>query len=252
MAVLMAPRNRGASGNGARSSSSMLKTAILLSAGFLVFKSASWNHDKDSVFRSLDAVGVFQAVESSSSEMVQSIYQAVGGSNNSPHGRSPLDIPPGEAQALPSIRVEEEVERGIYGGKGDKKHLGGFTTYDGDGVSPTLWKHMITNYGVKSLVDVGCGKGVSTLWFDTHGVDVLCVEGSHDAVERSLLPHPETQVVEHDFSRGPYWPAETYDAVWSVEFLEHVGRNFQYNYIQTFHKSALIFASHSQWGGWYV
>jgi 2-polyprenyl-3-methyl-5-hydroxy-6-metoxy-1,4-benzoquinol methylase len=166
---------------------------------------------------------------------------------------SPLGIPPGEAEALPSIRVEEpsqEVKRGIYGGKGDKAHLGGFTAYDGQGVSPAVWKHMITDYGVKSLMDVGCGKGISTLWFALHGVKVLCIEGSHDAVDKTLLPDPVSQVVEHDFSLGPYWPGKTYDALWCVEFLEHVGRNYQYNYIQAFRKAALIFVSHSIWGGW--
>ena len=48
------------------------------------------------------------------------------------------------------------------------------------------------------------------------------MEGSHDGVMKSLLP-PEL-IVEHDFSRGPWWPEETYDAAWSVEFLEHVAR----------------------------
>jgi hypothetical protein len=162
-----------------------------------------------------------------------------------------LGIPPGAAKPLPSIRVEtEEVTRGIYGGKGDKKHLGGFTAYDPHGVSPAVWKHMVSHYGVKSLIDVGCGKGISTLWFALHGVEVLCIEGSHDAVQNTLLPDPAKQVVEHDFSRGPYWPGKTYDAVWSVEFLEHVGRNFQHNYITAFRKAALIFVTYSTWGGW--
>ena len=52
---------------------------------------------------------------------------------------NPLVIPRGTAVALPSIRVDssEEVERGIYGGEGDKGHLGGFTKdkIDMDGVS---------------------------------------------------------------------------------------------------------------------
>lgn len=151
---------------------------------------------------------------------------------------SPLGIPQGEAVALPSILLSPEDDQAItrkqYGGAGDKNHLGGFKQYDGQGVSPAVWKTMITELGVKSVVDVGCGKGVSTLWFLLHGMKVLCVEGSHDAVTQTLLPDPATQVVEHDFSRGPYWPANTYDAIWSVEFLEHVGRNYQYNYIQTF------------------
>lgn len=246
--------SRGRSNEGG---TSILKSVIIISGCFLVVQSFS---GKDSIFRSLDAVGVLKTAESSGTEMIQSIYEMTQGitttdddAASSIYGQvHPLGIPPGEAKALPSIRVEEStVKRGIYGGKGDKIHLGGFTAYDGDGVSPSVWKHMVSQYGVKSLIDVGCGKGVSTLWFQTHGVDVLCVEGSHDAVRQSLLPHPETQVVEHDYSRGPYWPGKTYDAVWSVEFLEHVGRNYQYNYIQTFRKSALIFASHSQWGGWH-
>lgn len=138
---------------------------------------------------------------------------------------NPLGIPKGKAQNLPSIRVEDnnvDSKRKIYGGAGDKKHLGGFTEVDLDGISPDVWKHMVTKYGVKSVLDVGCGRGVSSLWFHLHGVDVLCVEGSHDAVERTMLPDPTNQVVEHDFSRGPWWPENTYSACWAVEFLEHV------------------------------
>ena len=167
-----------------------------------------------------------------------------------------------KAVALPSIRIEKEdygaktdqsrSEHGVlYGGKGDKVHLGGFTDIDLHGVSPAAWKYMITFFGVKSLMDVGCGRGISTAWFYLHGVDALCLEGSHDGVLQTILPHPETQIIEHDFSRGPWWPEKTYDAVWCVEFLEHVGRNYHKNYFPAFRKSALIFASHSIWGGWH-
>jgi Methyltransferase domain len=140
-----------------------------------------------------------------------------------------LGIPAGEAKPLPSIRIEDPNEDALrtagstkYGGQGDKAHLGGFTLYDGFGVSPATWNDMMQYVGVKSIMDVGCGKGLSTLYFLEHGADVLCLEGSHDAVTQTYLPDPATQVVEHDFSRCPYWPAKTYDAVWSVEFLEHV------------------------------
>jgi len=65
----------------------------------------------------------------------------------------------------------------------------------------------VTYLGVKSLLDVGCGRGISTAWFVTHGLDfVQCVEGSHDAVSQSIIPNSEKHVVEHDFSRGPWWP----------------------------------------------
>lgn len=166
-----------------------------------------------------------------------------------------LDYPRGSAVALPSIQVgkdeEDKINRQHYGGQGDKKHLGGFTEIDLFGITPAVWNSMISYFGVKTLLDVGCGRGISTSWFLLHGVDALCVEGSHDAVSKSMLPDPANQVAEHDFSRGPWWPPRTVDAVWCVEFLEHVGRNFHHNYLPAFRKAALIFVTHSQWGGWH-
>jgi hypothetical protein len=170
---------------------------------------------------------------------------------------NPLDVPPGKAQNLPSIRtVDSDTEKmrkrtTKYGGDGDKKHLGGFTEFDTAGISPTVWKAMIREFGVKSLLDVGCGRGTSTTWFLKHGVDVLCAEGSHDAYEKTFLPDKATQMVEHDFSRGPWWPEKTYDAVWAVEFLEHVNLQYHFNYITAFRKAALLFVTSSRWGGWH-
>lgn len=126
-----------------------------------------------------------------------------------------------------------------------------FTDLDLQGVSPATWRNMIEKLNVKSVLDVGCGRGISTSRFLDHGVEVLGVDGSHDAKVQSILDDPDTQMVEHDFSRGPWWPGKTYDAVWSVEFLEHVGVNFHFNYIQAFRKAAIIFCSSSRWGGWH-
>ena len=60
--------------------------------------------------------------------------------DNYPYG---LVIPKTAAVALPSVRISAEedakVKRSIYGGAGDKPHLGGFTSFDPMGVSPTLW-----------------------------------------------------------------------------------------------------------------
>ena len=80
---------------------------------------------------------------------------------------------------------------------------------------------------------------------------MICAEGSHDAIERTVLPDPAKQVVEHDFSRGPWWPEKTYDAAWSVEFLEHVGTEYHFNYVTAFRKAGLIFATASSGNGWH-
>ena len=91
---------------------------------------------------------------------------------SSPFG---LVIPQGPAVALPSIRTtteeEKDINRNIYGGKGDKRHLGGFTSFDPFGVSPTLWKvsiifncHMIVNNLICSIIDK-----FPMLFFAAHG-----------------------------------------------------------------------------------
>jgi len=171
---------------------------------------------------------------------------------------NPLDIPIGAAINLPSIRHNNEIEDSkrsagkavTYGGKGDGQHLGGFTDIDMQGISPAVWKHLVKNWTVQSVLDVGCGRGTSTSWFYTHGLRTQCVEGSHDAVLQSMIPD-QSLIVEHDFSRGPWWPEKTFDAVWSVEFLEHVNVHNHYNYISTFRKAAILLVTSSRWGGWH-
>jgi SAM-dependent methyltransferase len=166
---------------------------------------------------------------------------------------NPLSIPQGQAQNLPSVRITDEKlekKRDIYGGKGDAKHLGGFTEIDMHGISPATWKHAVQNWTVQSVLDVGCGKGTSTSWFATHGLRTECVEGSHDAIEQNMVLD-KSILTEHDFSRGPWWPGKTFDMVWSVEFLEHVNLQFQYNYISTFRKAAILLVTSSNWGGWH-
>lgn len=163
-----------------------------------------------------------------------------------------LDAPSPPAIKGEKVRSKSRVDTDheIYGGKGDKAHLGGFTyKIDMGGISTNVWRFIIGQVAVRSIVDVGCGMGVSSSYFLSQGVDVLCVEGSSDAVSRSLMPMD--RIVEHDFTLGPWWPSKTYDAVWSVEFVEHVGRQYMDNYMPIFQKAALVFVTSSGVGGWH-
>lgn len=134
-----------------------------------------------------------------------------------PSLRSSLSYPPGSyfqsnlsPPNMPSILVTERKDTGIYGGKIDKMHLGGFTAYDEQGVSNNTFNFMLGILGIRSVLDIGCGRGISTSYFMEKGARVLCLEGSHDAVLSSFLPLEK--IVEHDFTRGPWWPKDTYDA----------------------------------------
>ena len=64
-----------------------------------------------------------------------------------------------------------------------------------------------------------------------------------------MLPDPDNQLIEHDFSRGPWWPEMTYDVAWSVEFLEHVKLRYMPNYITAFRKAAMVFVTASSGEG---
>ena len=205
--------SKGKRGTGGRSPATMtiVKGCVLIAGCFVLFKTLQSQNNNDYI--------PFHSLSSSLSD-----YTTAADPNRAqtwdPYASF---VPVGHAVALPSIPAsadeEAKLDRHIYGGKGDKAHLGGFTAFDEAGVGVNLWKHMIQNMGIKSILDLGCGKGTSTSWFILHGLEyVVCAEGSHDAVTNSLLPKipkedipvgTKWEIVEHDFSRGPWWPSQT-------------------------------------------
>ncbi len=111
----------------------------------------------------------------------------------------PPQVPPKQEKA-----VSRDVHSIIYGGVIELPHLGGFTKQDNNTISPNAWNFLVSDFAIKSMIDVGCGRGTSAKHFLDRGVDVLCVEGSHDAIEHTNLP--TDRIVQHDFSLGAWWP----------------------------------------------
>jgi hypothetical protein len=146
--------------------------------------------------------------------------------------------PPPQEPRNPSLSIKNQT---------DLLHLGGFISLDPMGISNNSFNFMMGGLAIKSLIDVGCARGVSAKFFHDQGARVLCVEASHEAVASSVLPRDK--IVHHDFTLGPWWPEQTFDAAWSTEFVEHVGRQHMDNYLPIFHKSALIFITGSGFGG---
>lgn len=206
---------KGKRGTGGRPLT-IVKGCVIIAVCFVLLKALQDQNKNDYI--------PFHSLSSSVSDYTSSTTATVADPNRAqtwdPYASF---VPVGQAVALPSIPAsadeEAKLDRHIYGGKGDKAHLGGFTAFDKDGVAIYLWKHMIQNMGIKSILDLGCGKGTSTSWFILHGLEyVVCAEGSHDAVTNSLLPKipkddipadTKWEIVEHDFSRGPWWPSQT-------------------------------------------
>ena len=113
----------------------------------------------------------------------------------------------------------------------DPEHVGGFLS-GGDPATwcPTLWQWLVQHYGIRSVLDIGCGEGHSTRFFQELGCDVLGVDGSAEAIRNTVVPG---RVVLHDFTTGPFLPGRRFDMVWSSEFVEHVDPVYLDNVLQS-------------------
>jgi len=97
--------------------------------------------------------------------------------------------------------------------------------------TPELWRWIVEELGVGSVLDVGCGEGHAAGYFRDLGCEVLGLDGSEQARRDSVIPNHH---VLHDFVNGTYTPDRTFDLVWSCEFVEHVEEKYAQNFLDLF------------------
>ena len=117
--------------------------------------------------------------------------------------------------------------------------------------TPDLWVWCCEELGIESVLDVGCGEGHAARFFRGLGCRVRGVDGSLQARRDSVIPDAH---VVHDFVDGAYRPSETFDLVWSCEFVEHVEERFSANFLETFRRSQrYVFMTYAAPGqpGWH-
>ena len=118
-------------------------------------------------------------------------------------------------------------------------HLGGHEneTHIDDGALSFL----ITKYGLKSYLDVGCGPGGMVELALSKGLDALGIDGDF------TLARKYPNFVIHDYNTGPAPLPEgkLFDLGWSCEFLEHVEERFMSNYMNTFSRCKRIIVTHA-------
>jgi len=167
--------------------------------------------------------------------------RALRGANPSPEPLPPVKV---YDPKLESLRKKNR-----YGGDAtDAAHIGGWMRNDTQGWEPHLWNWMVDVIKLKTFVDVGCGAGVVTKYMLDRGVDARCVEASNEAINTSFVPRD--RIIQHDFTRGPWYPKEVVDVAYTVEFLEHVEPQYLDNIMALLKSARYVVMAASKHGGW--
>lgn len=119
--------------------------------------------------------------------------------------------------------AHEIVIDGDLGGCG-KGEVGDIRTY-----VPSVWSGLIEMFDIRSVLDIGCGYGYAVRWFHEHGVAALGIEGSAKVAHEAVV----SGVICHDYTTGSVGPEDLggADLCWCSEFAEHVGQQFEANWI---------------------
>ncbi len=145
-------------------------------------------------------------------------------------------VPPPPAAGPPGSHPWTNVDEGHLGGYVRASPVPGEripATPNGDNSTwyPRLWRWLVEELGVRSMLDVGCGEGHAAGFFRDAGCEVVGVDGSRQARTESVIPQ---QHHVHDFVDGPFVPEGSFDLVWSCEFVEHVEQRYTHNFLGAF------------------
>ncbi len=88
-------------------------------------------------------------------------------------------------------------------------------------------KYLIDNFGVKSMVDIGCGIGMQVKEAQKLGIKAIGIDG-----DPSLKIYDSEDYIFHDYTTGEL-AVEHCDLGWSMEFLEHVYEQYVPNILST-------------------
>lgn len=158
-----------------------------------------------------------------------------------------------KSASMPHTAAEGDLVPQNLGHMVCEGHLGGFFS-EGDGGTyyPLMWAHLVRKHGIRSVLDVGCGRGYSAFYFKSLGCHIKGIDGSQEAQATNLLGE---DFVLADYAIAPSTIQTEFDLVWSCEFVEHVEEKFMKNYLQDFRRGrfiAMTFAGPGQPGHHHV
>ena len=131
-------------------------------------------------------------------------------------------------------------------------HLGGYWNSknpwgDPGTWGPEIWNKMIKDYGIESVVDIGCGLGFSTAYFAKKGLYAVGIEGGKNAINNNVF---EGYLIHNDYTNSSALKNEddVFDLVWCCEFVEHVEEQYVENFLTDFKKGKYIAMTYAEPG----
>jgi|SRR6185437_14380191 len=89
--------------------------------------------------------------------------------------------------------------------------------------------HVTKEFHPKSILDVGCGTGVSLEYFLQHNIDATGVENSRLAIKKSDVSE---KIIRHNLKKELNLNKK-FDLVWSFEVIEHIHPQFERIFLNT-------------------
>ncbi len=123
-------------------------------------------------------------------------------------------------------------------------HLGGH--FGNTNMDEATLDYLIARFDVRSMLDVGCGPGGMVDAARRKGLHTWGIDGD------PFMERPD--VIIHDYATGPF-PVQgrVFDLIWCTEFVEHVERQYEENYLATFDAGRVLFLTAAPPGfpGWH-
>jgi hypothetical protein len=109
---------------------------------------------------------------------------------------------------------------------------------DTKSITPKLWSYIIDRFGIRSMLDVGCGEGHALLFFHRKGVIAHGIDGLEQNLRRAVHP-----AALHDLRKSAYvYPC---DLVLCVEVVEHIEEKHIENLMLTLQNAPVIVMTHA-------
>jgi hypothetical protein len=135
----------------------------------------------------------------------------------------------------------------------NNRHLGGnYGGGDSGTFYPELWNWAIERYSVKSILDIGCAEGHSTLWFQNKGINAIGIDGLVQNVNCSK-ERGCTDIYLVDLTKNFCILKNKINMVWCCEVVEHIDEKFIDNLMKTICQADIVMMTHALPGktGWH-